>query len=325
MFKRSWEHTCIAQPLSDQIIKKMLNLGYPEHRVFSCELLPGGYANLNFKINFDEEKSPVVLRIYLRDKVAAYREKKLAELLKPTVPLPFVYYNSKVEGYTFSILEYIPGISLRNFLFTHHGNDIGNIMAKVGKVLATISAHQFGRVGELNKHQEVIPFTPTSIKEYAYACLQEQSVLTALDPAIIKKIRQNLTYYSDQFPKDDQTQLVHGDFNPSNILVDKIDNEWAVSGILDWEFAFSGSSLWDVANMLRYAHKMPPIFQSSFLTALEENDRKLPRNWQITVNLLNLTALLDLLKRTDLEKQPNRCADICDLISYIQSGLKIPR
>jgi Ser/Thr protein kinase RdoA (MazF antagonist) len=63
---------------------------------------------------------------------------------------------------------------------------------------------------------------------------------------------------------------VHGDFDPANILVDKVNDAWSVTGILEWEFAFSGSYLWDVANMLRYAHKMPLEFQNSFIDALEK-------------------------------------------------------
>jgi aminoglycoside/choline kinase family phosphotransferase len=84
--------------------------------------------------------------------------------------------------------------------------------------------------------------------------------------------------------ESDEKHLVHGDFDPTNILLDKINGSWVVAGILGWEFAFSGSCLWDVANMLRYAHKMPPEFQNSLLDALQRNGIKLPPDWRITAH-----------------------------------------
>jgi aminoglycoside/choline kinase family phosphotransferase len=49
-------------------------------------------------------------------------------------------------------------------------------------------------------------------------------------------------------------QLVHADFNPKNILV----RGASVAAVLDWEFAFSGTPLFDVGNMLRFAERYPP-------------------------------------------------------------------
>jgi thiamine kinase-like enzyme len=89
--------------------------------------------------------------------------------------------------------------------------------------------------------------------------------------------------------------------------------------VQSWEFAFSGSYLWDVANMFRYAHKMQPEFQNSFIDALQRNGIKLPPDWRTTAHLLNLSSLLDLLKRSDPQRHPNRCADIRELINHILS------
>jgi len=41
--------------------------------------------------------------------------------------------------------------------------------------------------------------------------------------------------------------LVHGDFSNRNIIVKREGHGWVVTGFLDWESAFSGSPLWDVA------------------------------------------------------------------------------
>lgn len=78
------------------------------------------------------------------------------------------------------------------------------------------------------------------------------------------KIRRYFNEYAYALPDKEEKHLVHADFDPANILVDKINGSWCVSGILDWEFSFSGSVLCDVANMLRYAHEMPPASYQSY-------------------------------------------------------------
>src|SRR5437868_2403208 len=110
MFKSNWEKTSALHPLPQGMIEKMVLLAYPNKILTSNELIAGGCANLNFKILFEYEDSPFILRIYLRDKEAAFREQHLAKLLHATVPIPQIYYIGETEGYHFSITEYMPGI-----------------------------------------------------------------------------------------------------------------------------------------------------------------------------------------------------------------------
>ncbi len=142
-----------------------------------------------------------------------------------------------------------------------------------------------------------------------------------LTPEMVSNISQVMGEYAHLLPDASERHLVHADFDSSNILVNEVDGLWKVSGVLDWEFAFSGSVLWDVANMLRYAHKMPFDFQNAFLEGLTNSGIQLPENWQITVQLLNLLSLLDCLKRSDPKRCPNQCADICALVHHILANL----
>ena len=73
--------------------------------------------------------------------------------------------------------------------------------------------------------------------------------------------------------------------------------------------------------MLRYAHEMPPEFERSFIEALKNSGIKLQDIWRTTIHLLNLTSLLDCIKRADFENHPNQCADILELIEYNLSEL----
>ena len=321
MFKVDWEKTSVTYQLPEGMVEHMVQFAYPDKKLISHESIAGGCANLNIKILLEDEKHSLILRVYLRDKDAAYREQKLATLLKETVPVPLTHYVGELEGYRFAITEYIPGVPLRELLLGDAPHDLSAIMSDVGMILSKITAYDFPKSGFLNKELEVVPYESSDIINFAQGCLNDKTVLSVLSPEVISGIQKAIEHNASLLPADDGKHLVHGDFDPANILVDKINGSWVVTGILDWEFAFSGSYLWDVANMFRYAHKMPPEFQNSFIDALQRNGIKLPPDWRTTAHLLNLSSLLDLLKRSDPQRHPNRCADIRELIDHILGEL----
>lgn len=232
-------------------------------------------------------------------------------------------YVADYGDYRFAITEFIPGITLRELLLSNELHSVGAIMFDVGIALNHIAAHVFPDGGFFDQNLNIIK--KANYEDYlifAKECLKNQMVLIHLDVNMISKINLLLDCFVDFLPPDNEKNLVHADFDPSNILVNKVDSVWKITGILDWEFAFSGSVLFDVANMLRYAHKMPPVFKEEFLRGLKIGGITLPDNWGITCDLLNLVALLDCLVRSDLKNSINRCKDICTLIEHIVDKLE---
>lgn len=329
MFKVDWEKTSVTYQLPEDTVEKMVRLAYPDKKLISHELMAGGCANLNVKIMLEAEKHPLVLRIYLRDEMAAYREQKLAALLKQTIPVPLTHYIGELEGYHFAITEFMLGFSLRDLLLGGLPHDTSAVMYEVGTILSKITTHEFSQPGFFDKELGVVPHSPADdCLIFAKDCLENETVLSVLTPDVISKISQALGKYGHLFPDvpdENEKHLVHADFDPANILVNKVDAAWKVSGVLDWEFAFAGTVLCDVANMLRYAHRMPPEFQDAFLRGLTGGGITLPKNWHSTIQLLNLLSLLDCLKRSDPKDRPNQCADIRELIDNILSELNNTR
>ncbi|CAL7963402.1 hypothetical protein MIDIC_50063 [Alphaproteobacteria bacterium] len=86
------------------------------------------------------EQRLLILRVYLRDKDAAYREQKLGALLKRTVPAPLTYYIGEVDSYHFAITEFMPGITLRDLLLGDLPHDIGSVMHEIGTILKYYNA-----------------------------------------------------------------------------------------------------------------------------------------------------------------------------------------
>ncbi len=319
IFKNNWEKSHTQHHISSDLIIKMIRSAYPSSTLMSYEIIAGGCANLNIKIKFAKNELNVVLRIYLRDKTSVYREQKIGELLKQTIHVPQIYYIGEISNYLFAITEFIPGISLRDLLLGNLLYDMEKIMYKAGSLLANINSYKFSNSGFFDKNLNILkPITRNEYLVFAKDCLKNNNVLSQITSKEIDQINYLLRKYEYLLPDGTEKNLVHADFEPANIFVEEQNNDWNISGVLDWEFAFSGSILCDVANMLRYAHKMPSIFEKSFLQGLQLN-RKLPDNWRTSIHLLNLLSLLDCLARSDIENRSNQCHDIQQLIKYILS------
>jgi aminoglycoside phosphotransferase (APT) family kinase protein len=74
--------------------------------------------------------------------------------------------------------------------------------------------------------------------------------------------------------------LTHADFGGSNILI-RIDERGAhVAAVIDWEFAFSGSPMMDLGNLLRPPLGELPGFEDSVARGYRSAGGVLPDNWR---------------------------------------------
>jgi aminoglycoside phosphotransferase (APT) family kinase protein len=92
-------------------------------------------------------------------------------------------------------------------------------------------------------------------------------------------------------------QLVHSDYNGKNLLAVGGDGRRSVSAVLDWEFAFSGSPLTDIGNMLRFRDSRPRGFADGFVAGYRDAGGQLPERWREISQALDLYALADFLTR----------------------------
>jgi GrpB-like predicted nucleotidyltransferase (UPF0157 family)/aminoglycoside phosphotransferase (APT) family kinase protein len=318
-FKANWEKTSTRVNLSEDLILKMLGTYYTgANDIKSVSIIPGGCANINVLVQLNVSDIPVILRVYLRDKESVYREQKISSLLHKKLPAPEFHHVGEYDGYTFAIIEYLPGQTLRDLLLKGKAPDISDIMFKVGRILGEIANIKFPSSGFFNKNLEIEKsITSEGFVDFCFECLENNKVKATLPQEQREQIKNIFRVYKNLLPDEAEKNLVHADFDPANILVSEVNGEIEVSGILDWEFSFAGSTLCDVANMLRYAHQMPDEYQNSFLKGLRGSGYELPSSWQITVNLLNIVSLLDCLVRSDSENRPNQIKDIQELIAHI--------
>ncbi|MDN5855866.1 MAG: phosphotransferase [Actinomycetia bacterium] len=95
---------------------------------------------------------------------------------------------------------------------------------------------------------------------------------------------------------DDQSRLVHSDFNPKNIMVTRTEVGWRVASLLDWEFAYAGCRYADAGNMLRHADAYPIAYVDGFRAGYAAGS-PVGVDWEYLGAVIDMFALSDLVTR----------------------------
>jgi len=309
-----------------ELVIRVLKRVFPHRRIKDCNVLPGGLINTNLKIDFESNHDPVVLRIYRDGPEVCRTEVAIHNLVRPEVAVPMILHTEPdgSEGLpSFVILEFVTGVTFQELKRTNNLDAIHQASYSVGKTLAAIGRFQFGRPGRLvveNKLSVGSPFIegadpiPRLLDRFLGSPTCERRAGTNL----MHRIHNFAWTWSSKLPDLDANPcLVHSDFGNRNILVREENGKWEVSGVLDWEFAFSGSPLLDVGHFLRYEQIDKPLREPNFSRAFIENGGNLPDNWREIVRVIDLTALVECLTHDDLP------ADIeAELLEMINATLE---
>ncbi|WP_425363234.1 aminoglycoside phosphotransferase family protein [Candidatus Tisiphia endosymbiont of Hybos culiciformis] len=280
-----------------------------------------GLANTNYIIEF-ENGDKFILRINVRNPELGEKEFKLSHLLnnEPLVP-KFLSFNpiNEITNYSCSFVEYREGNLLSDFLTEPQFTDqIPAIYDKLGEFLAHLSVYQFQESGLLTADLSISKIT-TEHNEYNLFVnyildkVTKPRVRTKLGEQLFHSLKNKIILYEKSFPNKYNNQLVHGDFKPSNILVKNIDGTLILSGILDWEFAYSGSVYGDIATLFRFRYLCDKQLKESFISGYSKMSKLLDSDWEKKAKLVDLVNLCDLLDSED--ERPNMYSDIIELIT----------
>jgi aminoglycoside phosphotransferase (APT) family kinase protein len=281
--------------LSPQEVVDLLAPVLPATAIGDYELLASGRANTNYRIH--TTGGDLVLRLYTRDRDACARETAILELAGSLVPVPVVLHASPdPDGDTppYVIETWLEG-RRPDAVIQAEPSLARAVGIALGRAAGSILTQTFARSGFLNAAASLQVGTPLpDFESYIVSCFEEQGGVVRVGEDFAKRViafvRRNLVYVPGDL---DGVSLVHGDFKPSNLLVDPEDGH--LTGVLDWEFAFAGSPLFDLATLLRESASLPPTFEHGVIDGYEAPGRRLPPHWRRTVRLLDLANLCTFL------------------------------
>ena len=277
----------------------------PEARVIEVTPLRGGLINTNLRVRLAGQGAPLLLRLYQRGAAEARKEASIARLLQGRVPAARVLHvadDNPVTGHAYAVFDWIEGECLDLVLPGFDDEALEALGAAIGRALADIHGIGFERHGFFGDDLtpgEAIELNGKGVLAYLRHGLTAGPARARLgdalaDAQIALMTREGAAIDDWQPPPC----LVHGDFNPANLLVRRdAQGDWALAAVLDWEFAFSGTPPFDFGNLLR-----PPLGRHrGFTQALAEGYRaaggRLPDRWQRIARLVDLTAWTEMLSR----------------------------
>lgn len=296
--------------LSEPELTAMIQPVFAGQRVESAELLTGGVINTNYKVTVSAQPTPYVVRVYARDENAVEREAKITDLIAATVPVARTLYRGRHEHRTdaaqgagsYAIVEWRQGVVLQTVLDADDAAGIEDVFEHAGFVLAAISKYKFDTTGFFNKELQVAHAFGDDPTAYMKECLSKPEVRERLGGDLFEATRRFVERNGFQLSAAGAPCLVHGDYNPRNLLVSQKNcsggKNWCVSAVLDWEFAHAGTVLFDIGNMLRNQHKYPQL-QSRFISGFTEAGGELRPDWQQLSRFIDLNNLLEFLTGDD--------------------------
>jgi aminoglycoside phosphotransferase (APT) family kinase protein len=296
-------------------VETLVSRVIPHRRIRHLEPLTGGRINTNLKIEFDDNYPPLVLRLYRDGPSVCRKELALHTLVQSHVPVPKIFHAEPegVDGsLPFAVLEFVNGITFHELKRTNNLAAISQAAYSVGKTLAAIGRIEFTKPGRLivdpstNELTVGDPYVegPDPIPTMLDRFLESPNCERRLGPELIRRLHDFGWSWSTRLPDlERESNLVHSDFGNRNILVREQQGAWNVAAVIDWEFGFSGSSLLDVGNFLRYETDTNPLREPTFSQAFVEHGGQLPDDWRNVVRVVDLTGLVEVSTHDDLPEE----------------------
>jgi aminoglycoside phosphotransferase (APT) family kinase protein len=297
-----------VQPPSPDAVTRLLGSLFGARRVDKVQLLSDGLCNFNYRVDLGKGAEVIVLRLYGRDPQACQKEVDLLRMVRETVPVPEVLLvSASGEGVVgpFIVMRYVEGITFRQLRRTCDSEAIAQAAHSIGETLAALGRYKFARRGTLGAGPAVVGHYlsgSNAIPEFIDSCLASPTLRSRLDERVRERVHDLAWARARELaPLQDEMCLVHGDFNNRNIIVRREqEGRWQVAAVLDWEFAVSGSPLFDIASFLQYERRCSPSREPHFSLGYEHGGGKLPEDWWQLARVVGLKGQCETLTEIDL-------------------------
>jgi aminoglycoside phosphotransferase (APT) family kinase protein len=302
--RSAWRRRAPALALSPAAVLAMLRRALPNAEVLAVAPQSGGLSNTNLRVVLAAGRA-VNLRLYQGTAETAGKEHALAALLAGAgvAHARFLYLDPADPPW--AVQECIEGERLDTLL--PRLDPAGRLRCgeAVGRVLAAIHAIPFPHAGFLDAAARVGPpidLGATGLLDF----LRERVVHGRAGPRLgAARTALLMDFAARQAPRLEDWMppagLVHGDFNPTNLLLRPSGGTWAVAAVLDWEYALAGYPPLDFGNLLRLPRE--PEFIDGLAAGYRDGGGHLPAEWRHIATIADLFAWADTLSR-DAEEDP---------------------
>lgn len=315
--REGWRRSDAALAPTQAELGRIVALLMPAAMVARAVPASGGLANTNLRVVLQQadpgQAVPrmALLRFWQRDPAAADREVALLRRLSVGLPVPRVLGfvpADPVFGLPCALLRWMEGQRLDRALASAP-QAAAALGEAAGRSLARIHDVTFANQGFFDASLAVAQHGPAGaagLETWLRTCLGREPGASRLGAAAAGAVLAMVA--RDGHLLDDpwfvQPCLTHADFNPSNILVARAGEEWQLTAVLDWEFAFVGGPAFDLANLLRPPAGTMAGFDEGVVRGYRAGGGRLPEGWR------RMAALADLYSWADFLARPNSGAEL---------------
>lgn len=290
--------------------------------LLAMEPMTAGLVNTNYRLQLDGVLSPVVLRLYTRDQAACAREERLLRLVAGAVPAPTVLYADSGATHfrlPWMLMTWMEGAPLPEALASLALEEEPALAAALGETAAAIGSFTFDAPGFFGPDLTIIEaldapagMTRGLLRHLLFEGRAGERLGVDLTRRLWSVVEGSV---GELDALAGRVSLVHADYRDSNLLVARDGGAWRVTGVLDWEFAFAGPSLFDLGQLLRReATMLPPGFADHVIRGYRARGGFAPPGWR------RMTLLLDLMNLCGFADMPaTRGAMLEDVISLIRA------
>jgi Ser/Thr protein kinase RdoA (MazF antagonist) len=301
--QEGWERIREAVDLSLETLAEMVAPVFAPRTVVKAELLSGGLANTNYKVNVSGLREPFVVRVYTRDPSACAREVDIYLRVRGVVPTPallFVDTTGERVGYPYTLASYVEGAPMTQVLASGDAEQVGQAGYAAGWTLALLGQFTFPEPGEFGP--ELVITEPRLGGAAGYLAYLEP-LLTA--GRARERLGDELADRVWGFAREhaplldavaDEAKLLHADYKATNLLLREEAGRLAMAAVLDWEFACAGAQIFDMGILLRQDRELDPAFTREFARGFTEAGGALLDDWRRMARLadfVNLVTFLD--------------------------------
>jgi fructokinase len=261
-------------------------------------VLSGGFSTTNILLEF-ADGDRCVLRLSSQHERLEIEADLLDYLSRETteVPVPKVLWRAP-EHFPGAVgafaMTYIDGhllASIEDGLSTADCRDICEQLASVAARIHKLCFTQCGLLGPGPKVTEHFASYAAGTVGFMQSCLDNADLQRRVGVDRWTRLQHCLTHRPDLHEPSVTHQLCHSDFNQKNFLIRRNANgRHHLAAVLDWEFAFSGSSVIDIGNLLRFEHESPAVESAWFADAYRAAGGHLDKAWREQALFADLLA-----------------------------------
>jgi Ser/Thr protein kinase RdoA (MazF antagonist) len=297
-FKTKFDQRPSSSPdLAPEILREAASQLSPSP-LRNSSALSGGFSTTNILLEF-ADRERCVLRISSRQE-QLQMEADLLDYLSseaPEVPVPKILWRAPEHfsgGLGAFAMTYVDGHLLATLEDNLPTASCREICEQLALVAARIHDRRFAQCGLLGPGPKVTePFASyaSGTVGFMQSCLDDPELQRRIGAERSQRLRHCITQRPNLHEPSMTHQLCHSDFNQKNFLIRRNANgRYELAAVLDWEFAFSGSGVIDIGNLLRFEHESPAVESSWFADAYRAAGGHLDKIWREQALFADLLA-----------------------------------